>query len=288
MKTIIGLGQAGCNIADKFSQYPQYKIYKIDTELKKAPRCYPFPKYKKTEEYEKKCPNLKSFLKHVKGDILFITSCGSIAAASLCVLEQIKNKCNIEILYIRPDRSLLSQEKILNDNVVFHVFQEYARSDLFKRIYLIDNVEVGKIIGDIPIRQYYDKINELVVSTVHMVNVFNNSESEINTFSKVLEPARISTFSLLNYETSEEKMFFNLDIPREKRYYYGVPEKTLQTDGTLLKKITKQLKNLKEHDKMKVSYGVFSTNYDVPYIYGLSSSSLVQNNNFRLDKDLDL
>jgi len=288
MKTIIGLGAAGCNIAEKFSPYPQYKIYKIDTEIKKAPRCYPFPEFAHPEEYEKKCPNLKNFLKHVKGDILFITSCGYISASSLSILEQVRKKCNIEILYVRPDRALLSQDKLLNDNVVFHVLQEYARSALFKRIYLVDNVEVGKIIGEVPIREYYDKINELIVSTIHMVNVFNNSESEINNFSDIIDSARISTFSLLNYETSEEKMFFNLDMPREKRYYYGVPEKTLQTDGSLLKKIMEQLKNLKRHDKMKVSYGVFSTNYDVPYVYGLSSSSLVQNNNFRLDKEIDL
>ena len=29
MDTVIGLGKAGCAIADKFSQYPQYKIFKI-------------------------------------------------------------------------------------------------------------------------------------------------------------------------------------------------------------------------------------------------------------------
>ena len=32
MDTVIGLGKAGCAIADKFSQYPQYKIFKIDIE----------------------------------------------------------------------------------------------------------------------------------------------------------------------------------------------------------------------------------------------------------------
>ena len=30
MDTVIGLGKAGCAIADKFSQYPQYRIFKID------------------------------------------------------------------------------------------------------------------------------------------------------------------------------------------------------------------------------------------------------------------
>ena len=33
MKAIIGLGEAGCNIADQFAKYPQYRIYKIDTGL---------------------------------------------------------------------------------------------------------------------------------------------------------------------------------------------------------------------------------------------------------------
>ena len=217
-----------------------------------------------------------------------VTSCGFISSASLRILEQIKNKCTIEILYIKPDRSLLSQEKILNDNTLFNIFQEYARSGLFKRIYLIDNVEVGKIIGNVPLREHYDKINELIVSTIHMVNVFNNSDSEMNTFGGLVDPARISTFSLLNYETNEEKLFFPLDMPREKRYYYGVPEKILQTDKNLLTNITEQLKNLRWHDKMKISYGVFSTSYDVLYIYGLLSGSLIQNNNFKLDKETSL
>ncbi len=32
MDTIIGLGRAGCAIAEKFTQHPQYKVFKIDSE----------------------------------------------------------------------------------------------------------------------------------------------------------------------------------------------------------------------------------------------------------------
>ena len=53
-----------------------------------------------------------------------------------------------------------------------------------------------------------------------------------------------------------------------------------------MKKITEQLKNSIQYDKMKVSYGIYSTSYDVPYVYCLANSSVVQNMNFRLDKDL--
>jgi len=288
VKTIIGLGHAGCSIVDKLSSYPQYKTYKIDTNLEKAPRCYPFPKYNHPEEYEKKCPSLKGFFKSVKGNVLFITSCGFISAASLKILEQIKDKCNISVLYIQPNRTLLSELKLLNDNTIFHILQEYARSGLFQRVYLVSNVELSKIIGDVPLREYYDKLNELIATTIHMINVFDNSDSEISTFTQLFDSARISTFSIVDYEKNEEKMFFDLDIPRDKRYYYAVPETILQTDKTLLKKITEQLKRLKKNDKIKVSYGIFSTSYEDIYVYGLLNSSVVQNNNFRLDKDLDI
>ena len=94
--------------------------------------------------------------------------------------------------------------------------------------------------------------------------------------------------SLVSYDTGEEKMFFDLDIPRDKCYYYGVPEEMLKNDGTLMKKISEQLKVLKQYDKIRVSYGIYSTSYDAPYVYGLLNSSVVQNKNFRLDKEINL
>jgi len=288
MQTIIGLGKAGCNIADQFAQHQQYKIYKIDTGLKKEPRCYNFPEYDHPEKYEENCPSLKGFFKNVKGSVLFITSCGFISASSLKILEQIKHKCQISILYIRPNRTLLPELKVLNDNVIFHVLQEYTRSAVFERIYLVDNTQVSKIIGDVPLREHFNKLNELIVYTIHMMNVFNHSEAEDTTFAPPTQTARISTFSLLNYETGEEKPFFDLDIPREKRYYYGVPEKMLQTDVALLKKIGEQLKEQKQYDKMMMSYAVFSTEYENVYAFSLLNSSVVQNDNFRLDKELNL
>jgi len=211
-----------------------------------------------------------------------------ISAASLRILEQLKNKCDISVLYVRPDRSLLSELKALNDNLIFGVLQQYARSGLFKRAYLVDNIKLSEIVGDVPLREHYNSLNQLITSTIHMVNVFNHSKSEIDTFDEILDVARISTFSMVSYENNEEKVFFDLDIPRQKCYYYGMPEELLKSDGSLMKNISEQLKILKQYDKIKVSYGIYSTNYDVPYVYGLLNSSVVQNNNFRLDKEINL
>ena len=63
-------------------------------------------------------------------------------------------------------------------------------------------------------------------------------------------------------ESGEEKMFFNLDIPREKNYYYGVPKKKLEEDENLMDTIQLNLKSNIQHDKMKTTYSVYSTDYD--------------------------
>ena len=54
---IIGLGQAGCNLADCFSKYPQYKIYKIDVGVE-GHRCFNVQKQNTPEDYEANTPNL--------------------------------------------------------------------------------------------------------------------------------------------------------------------------------------------------------------------------------------
>jgi len=277
---IIGLGEAGCNIAENFKQYPQYKIFKIDVEAV-GENCFNLPHQSHTEKYEENSPTeeLREFLHDVEGEVLFITSCGDVSGASLRILEQLKNKkCAVSALYIKPDRTLLNQQKSLQENLMFGVLQEYARSALFERTYLVDNTKIAEIIGDIPIKEYFNQINELIVSTFHMIRVFDHSKPIMNTFASYIETARISTLGLIDLESGEEKSFFDFEMPREKRHYYAIPEKILESDGTLMKKIKNYVKNNREHDRMKVSYGIFATNYDQSYGYYISNSTLIENN----------
>ena len=65
MQTIIGLGAAGCNIADKFSSYPQYTVYKMDNGLKRTPTTYGVKQCKTPEEYEESIGSLKRFFKNL-------------------------------------------------------------------------------------------------------------------------------------------------------------------------------------------------------------------------------
>ena len=60
---VIGLGDAGCNVADSFAQYPQYKIFKINVDIE-GNKCYNILKCKTAEEYENvDLPKIKTFFK---------------------------------------------------------------------------------------------------------------------------------------------------------------------------------------------------------------------------------
>ena len=272
MITVVGLGKAGCAIADKFSSYPQYTITKVNTGgegVHKIPRC------KTPEEYEKKAPSFESMLGEVEGKVLFIVD-GSeiISACSLRLLYTIRH-CQIEIMYIQPDIQFLSGDRKLNERVVRGILQEYTRSAMFERMYLVNVPTVAAAIGDIPIKHYHDRVYEMVTSTFHMLNVFANSEPVISNLHEPVEMAKISTFGLVDPKTNEEKMFFPLDYPRERYYYYGINEEKLSTDGSLMGKIKEKISSV-ARDDMKVSYAIYETNYEDDYIYIESHSSMIQ------------
>ena len=154
MDTIIGLGKAGCAIADKFSQYPQYLTYKIDVGLEASPTTHPFTEFQKIEDYEEKCPSFNKFFKDVRGEVLVVIAGGGrLSAASLSVLKYLKN-CEINILFIKPDETFLGREARNLLRMGMGVFQEYARSGVFKRLFLIDNNLVEKTLSHVSIKKF--------------------------------------------------------------------------------------------------------------------------------------
>tara|TARA_R100001129_G_scaffold95908_1_gene65428 strand:- start:256 stop:1092 length:837 start_codon:yes stop_codon:yes gene_type:complete len=268
MDTIVGLGKAGCAIADKFAQYPQYKIFKIDSEGldSKHRNCHLLKKQDSPEKYEKAVRSMKTFFSRTTDDILFILSgSGMISGASLQILKNLRGK-NISILYIKPDLEFLGHMNVLQERVVRNVLQEYARSGALTRIFLVDNKKVEEVLGEVPIIGYYDKLNDLIVSTIHMINIYNHQDAIHETPFDNADTTRISTLGILNIQEGREKLFFSLDNIREKCYYYAINSKVLETDGKLLRTLTDNInKNIGKD--VRAGFQVHSTSYDQNYGY---------------------
>jgi len=278
MQTVIGLGQAGFNIATGFAKYPQYNVYTLDSEAQHTPNHFLLPKCANHEEYESRTPDLSGYFKEIPEgeEVLFIIGGGgTVSGASLAILQQLQ-KCKIHLLYIKPDISLVSEQRMKQERVVFNILQEYARSSVFERIILIDNMELDRIAGGAPVIGYYKELNKILISALHMINVFTHSEAVMNTIAKPLEMTRITTVGVLDVEKNEEKLFFPLTATREKSYYYAVNNETLKTDRELFKTITGQLKEKIIEDKLKISYGIYSTQYKKNYGFLIARSSMVQ------------
>jgi hypothetical protein len=83
---IIGLGEAGCNIAECFRKYPQYSIYKIDVGEESdfdfinhyddgseaASRYFSVRKQNSAEDYERNAPDLTQFFRNLRDEVIFI------------------------------------------------------------------------------------------------------------------------------------------------------------------------------------------------------------------------
>ena len=276
---VIGLGTAGCKIAKAFSKFPQYESYGIDTTKESD---VTIKERQSHEEYDKHFPSLKRKFKFTNSEVL-VAVCGSaqISGGILRLLHQLKGN-DVSVLYVQPDLALVSEIQKKQERIVRNVLQEYARSGLIEMVYLVDNLEVERGIGEVSILGYYDVLNQAIVNTFHMLNVFRNTEPVMGNFIKPSPLSRIATIGILEVDEGKEKWFYDLTATRDVVYYYGINEEQLTEDGTLFGKITAYVKG-KLLPGVDVSYGVFKTTYDQKYCYCIKYSSMVQSYKELLD-----
>ena len=274
MYTIIGLGSAGCNIAEKFENKADYLVKLIDHDIE-GENCFSLKKQEMPEDYENNTPDLTSFFENItKKVVLVVGGSGKISGASLQILKQLKTR-EINVLYIRPDRELLSSNGKLQEKLTFNVFQEYARSGVFKNIFLVNNEDIGQIIGDIPIMEYYNKINTVIYNSVS--NFLNHSDKDaiIDVSTPPKEISRIITFGIYDIENDVERLFYPLDFVDDKHYNFAIKEHDLKSNGKLFKDIKEKMKQ-KITANTKISYNIFSTNFEQNYCYVVGYSRKIQ------------
>ena len=263
MISIVGLGNAASSIAEKFRQTKNYSVYVMNSGVQRNSKYkFRLKQYETAEEYEQNIPKVKKFLSDASDHIQFFIMGSSFSSNySLGILEQIKNK-KIDVFYVRPDAELMTGVPKILDKVVFSVLQEYTRSGLLNSFTAISNVGVERSIGSIPIKTYYDQINDSIFSTVHYVNYFTHAEPEIGMTSKPLEINRIRTYGILDPKNLDENWLYPLDMERDICYYLCINKNRLEKEGGLHKKIVDMLKEKPKNAFRRISYAIYETEHD--------------------------
>jgi hypothetical protein len=278
MISLVGLGNAASRIVEHFREIPQYNIFSLGSGLEKGKNSFVLKVHNTPEEYEQNIPNLKSFFKNIDEEVqFFIVGSAMSSNYSLGVLEQIKNK-KIDLFYIKPDTDLISGIPKLVENAAFGVLQEYARSGLLNSMTVISNLNVEEILQNVPIKKYYETLNESIFSTVHYLNYFLHNEPELGVTTKPSEICKIKSIGVLNMETLEEKWFFDLDMERDLCYYLCINKERLATDGSLHKKYVNILKKKPRNAFRNISYSIYETDLKTDFGFCVAHTNAIQKN----------
>jgi hypothetical protein len=266
---VIGLGKVGCGIATEFEKYPEYRVYKIGTDLEARGNFHShliIQEQDNIQSYENNFDAIdaEAYLESIKpnDEVLFIVEGGDpIAGIVLSLLEKIKNT-KISILYVCPDPDIISLVQKRDHKIVFNILQEYTRSGLFERIHLINRSKVEELIGDVSISEYEKSVYHFIAYSVATTNYFDNSASVLESKTLPTKISRISTFGITSLDKPAEIRFlYPLEEERNAHFYFGIPHESLATDNELMRKIKTQMKNFSK-DGVDTGFSVHSTDLE--------------------------
>tara|TARA_Y100000034_G_scaffold64311_4_gene77788 strand:+ start:11931 stop:12767 length:837 start_codon:yes stop_codon:yes gene_type:complete len=268
MLNVIGFGTAGCRIAEKFEEFPQYKVHYIDVG-RTGKGCHNFPKCTSMQQAEEKTPKFGKLKKEQIGkDIIFICAGSGVTSGGILqTLERLKS-FNVRVVYVRPNSKFVANEAKLRERAVRGVLQAYARAGLLDRLYLVSNEMVAKSIGQLSLYEYFDRVNEFIRDHVNMLeHIKNLNKFIINNGSEPGEINKISTIGFFNMNTKEENLFYDMEDIREKSFFYLIKEETLKQKNNFLDKIIQLSEEATEGDAMTVSYSVTPSTYEDDYVF---------------------
>lgn len=261
---IVGIGNTGCNIAQKFELYKQFNVYKINYNT--------IPEYKTPEEYESKYQNINF---DIEDEMTVILSGEEpINGILLRFLEQYKH-LEIKVVYIKPDFKFLTNTQKAMEKVVYNVLQEYTRSAKIKFMSIADLKMVSEIVGKVPLKERQDKIYSMFATSYYMKNMFENIESA---YEKIIETPPtycITSLGMMDFDSGEETLFYPIDEVREKVYYYYINKETLNDDTELFDKIEQQISN-KFSENITISFAIYESPHEESVVYIEHKSPYIQ------------
>jgi hypothetical protein len=280
MKKIIGIGKTGGIIADQFNSYPEYRVYKVSSPPSEDVATLSVPLCADMEEYEKNFDEQEAavYLRSITPDdeVMVVVEGGDPLGGILLRLLLLVRKSHLNVLYISPDRQLISSIQQRDDKITFGVLQEYARSGVFERIFLIHRPVIEELMGDAPLDKHEESMAYFLSYTVAMRNYFLNTTALTAQGGGIPRHARISTFggAVLEVE-SGLSMFYPLEGVGDIHLFYGIPKSDIADDASLMKQIKAHVKSVRTDDTA-VSYSIHATTLDKPLIIGEFYTTHVQ------------
>ena len=279
MDKIIGLGKLGCLIAEELTQHPEYRIYKVDVGIKERGSLSLDPQ-SDMEQYERQfdATAAEVYFRSIKpGDEVLLVMQGGepVTGCALQLLQTIKD-AKLNVLYICPDRHMISGIQKRDDKIAFNIMQEYARSGVLQNIFLVNKYTVESLMGDVSIQNYEKEISHFISYVIAMINYFYHTEPVVSNKFEPVDWCRIVTFGISSLDAEEDiRLLFPLDAIADIHFFYGIPSENLKDDPTLMKKIKQHVKNYTQQN-ISTSFSVYSTTFEDIMVLCSATSSRIQ------------
>ncbi len=278
MISLIGIGEAGCNVVSLFENHKEYNCFLFSEGQENTKYNRKLSKVTKAEDCEEQAPDLSSYktLSAIQERVQ-VFLCGSSFSANytLAILQQIRDR-KIDIFYIRPDVDLLIGELRLQERAIFGILQEYARSGLFNSITIFSNPEIEKTIGEIPIKKYFEAINKSIYYAVHYLNVFDHTTPIVGNLIKPSEVQRIRSVGVVSVDKLSEQWYYKMQEDRDVAYYLCIATSRLETDGKLHSRVVESLKSKPRNAFKNVTYGIYESPYESDFGFCVAHTNFIQ------------
>jgi hypothetical protein len=278
MISLIGIGEAGCNVVSLFESHKEYNCFLFSEGQENTKYTRKLPRVAKAEDCEGEAPKLSSYkTKEAIQSRVQVFLCGSSFSANytLAILEQIRDR-KIDIFYIKPDVDLLIGEVKLQERAIFGILQEYARSGLFNSFTIFSNPAIEKTIGEIPIKKYFEMINKNIYYAVHYLNVFDHTEPLVGNLSKPSEVQKIRSVGIISVDKLSEQWYYNLQEDRDVAYYLCIATERLENDGKLHAKVVQSLKSKPRNAFKNVTYAIYESPYESDFGFCVAHTNFIQ------------
>ena len=280
MDKVIGLGKLGCAIAEELTAYPEYRIYKIDSDTEER-GSLSIGVFGDMQAFEQNLDvdEVAVYLRSIKptDEVLLVVQGGEpISGTVLKILETVKDS-KLNVLYVCPDRQMISEVQKRDDKICFNILQEYARSGRFDNILLVDQLKIEEMAGHVPVNEYEKTISYFISYVVAMVNFFKHTKPILANPIKPSPESRVITYgvSSLEEDSKDINLLFPLENTKDIHFFYGVPKEELEQDTTLVKRIKEHVKSYKSED-VSTSFSVYETTLDSMLVLCTAYSSTIQ------------